>query len=56
VIIVWALILGAIIWAISVGQFSGFFSGIQFDETHLVGKALRVILYFTPGGELGPQG
>ena len=27
VIIVWALILGAVIWAISIGTFSGFFSG-----------------------------
>jgi hypothetical protein len=26
VIIVWSIILGAIVWSVSVGQFSGFFS------------------------------
>lgn len=39
VIIIWALILGAIIWGISISQFSGLFSG-KFIPSHLCYKSL----------------
>jgi hypothetical protein len=32
VIIVWALVLGAIVWGLSLGQFSGLFSGWNFSN------------------------
>jgi hypothetical protein len=32
VIIVWALVLGAIVWGLSLGQFSGLFSGWYFSN------------------------